>query len=181
MCRDKENKEKRIGALAIIWYILLIVLFALCISSCSPRIVEKIVTEYRDTTIYKETIKDTTVYVPLPLGKDQAIVHVGDTSHLETQVAVSEAFVGKDGFLHHSLENKKESLPVVVPIRSMTIQTKVNSAQIITKYEYVEKPLSRWKEFKLGSFWWLLAGLILSLGWIFRKPILSILKKLTIC
>lgn len=148
--------------------------------SCSPRIVEKIVTEYRDTTIYKETIKDTTILVPIPLGKDQAIVHVNDTSHLETQIAFSDAFVGHDGFLHHSLENKQSALPVVVPIKSMTIYTNVvdKTAQTITKIEYRDKPLSWWQSFKIRAFWWLLAGLILSLCWIFRKPLVAILKTL---
>ena len=42
----------------------------------------------------------------------------------------------------------------------------------------VEKELSAVQKAKINSFWWMLVGLILSLGWIFRKPILAILKRL---
>ena len=43
------------------------------------------VTEYRDSTVWR----DTTIFVPVPLESDQAIVHIGDTSHRETSVAES--------------------------------------------------------------------------------------------
>lgn len=40
----------------------------------------------------------------------------------------------------------------------------------------VEKPLSRWQKARIGAFWWLLGGLVLALCWIFRKPLLALLK-----
>ena len=42
----------------------------------------------------------------------------------------------------------------------------------------VEKELSRLQKAKINSFWWLLFGLFASLVWIFRKPILKLIKLL---
>lgn len=40
----------------------------------------------------------------------------------------------------------------------------------------VEKPLSWWQKARIGAFWWLCGALVLALLWIFRKPLLSLLK-----
>ena len=40
----------------------------------------------------------------------------------------------------------------------------------------VEKPLSLWQKARIGAFWWLCGALVLALLWIFRKPLLSLLK-----
>lgn len=152
------------------------VILAAC--SCSPKLTPgtNTVIEYRDSTIYKETVKDSLIFVPIPLGKDQAIVHLGDTSRLETSVARSVAYVGSDGLLHHSLENKSdEKLPVVVPIKSVEIFSGVShkEAHTITQYVEVEKSLSWWQKFRQGAFWWLI--LLCLVG--FRREIFAIVKK----
>jgi hypothetical protein len=41
----------------------------------------------------------------------------------------------------------------------------------------VEKSLTWWQKFRLRAFWWLLGGVALAVVWIFRKPVLSILKR----
>lgn len=161
-----------------------IFLMAFCLSGCSllrPR--ERIVTvtttatEYRDSTAWR----DTTIYVPIPLEADQAIVHIGDTSHRETSIAVSDAWVGADGFLHHELRNKPGRLahPVQLPERFLVsnVQNTRETARVITKEVKVEQPLKGWRRFKIGAFWWLLGGVALAVVWIFRRPLLSILKR----
>ena len=40
----------------------------------------------------------------------------------------------------------------------------------------VEKPLSWWQKARIGAFWWLCGALVLALLWIFRNPLLSLLK-----
>ena len=160
--------------------VLVVVLFSL-LSGCSPKIVERVVTvtvtEVRDSTAWR----DTTIYVPIPLESDKAVVHVGDTSHRETSVAESDAWIGKDGMLHHSLRNKSEArIACDLKLPEHWLYTGVTNTkeheQGIIKREYVEKPLSWWQKARLRAFWWLLGGLILSFGWIFRKPIIRILK-----
>lgn len=155
-------------------------LMAFCLSGCSllrPRervvTVTTTVTEYRDSTAWR----DTTIYVPIPLEADQAIVHVGDTSHRETSVAVSDAWVGADGFLHHDLRNKPGRLayPVQLPEHYLVsnVQNTRETAAVIEKPVKVEQPLSGWRRFKIGAFWWLLA--LAAVGW--RRELLWLIRK----
>lgn len=153
----------------------LVFLLVLCLASCSPRIsggLEKeketgTSIEYRDTTIWRDSL----IRVPIPLEKDQVIANLGDTSRLETSVATSVAFIGKDGLLHHSLENKRGTLDTVVKIPSRMIWTSITntSRETITKEVKVEKELTWWQKFRIGAFWWLLGAVAALLLWTFRK------------
>ena len=158
-----------------------ILLATLVVSSCGifkPKVVHDVYTEIK--YVYKDSIayRDSLIKIPIPLEKDQVITHLGDTSRLETSVAQSVAFIGTDGFLHHSLENKKGALETTVKIPSRMILTNVssNKSESLTKIEYKEKPLSKWKQLKLDALWWLVLSLLLSLMWIFRKPISKLIK-----
>lgn len=178
MQKKKVNK----GSRTLSWFVIafvMIALFLLGLSGCSPKLVpsHEVDTSHKDSTKVVEAIKDSLIYISLPLEKDQVIAHLGDTSKLETSLARSIAFIGSDGFLHHTLENKsEEKLPVVVPIHSKTIFTLVSDkhTEVITKYEYVEKPLSWWQKFRLGAFWWLVGAIVIALIWIFRKVIVKL-------
>ena len=153
------------------WAILLV----LC--SCTPKIAETIrtetVTEYRDSTVWR----DTTIYVTIPLEADQAILHFGDTSHRETSIAESDAWVGSDGFLHHTLRNKPGKLPyqVSLPERYLvsSVQNTKEQAHVITREVKVEKKLNLWQRFRIGSFWWLLGLVLLA----YRKQLLAAIMK----
>lgn len=160
--------------------VLLVVLFSL-LPGCSPKITEKVVTvtvtEVRDSTAWR----DTTIYVPIPLESDQAIVHVGDTSHRETSVAESDAWVGNDGMIHHSLRNKagaRISYNLKLPERWIytgVTNTKEHEHSIIKEVK-VDKPLSWWQKFRIRAFWWLLIATICLGVWTFRNPILKCLR-----
>lgn len=178
---NKYTKQWIIPTIILYAVVISVVLFAMCafFSSCSPKITpgHDDSVQHKDSTSVVVVTKDSLVYVPIPLEKDQVIVHPGDTSRLETSVAWSIAFVGGDGFLHHSLENKSdEKLPVVVPITSKTIYTGVthNETHAITRTVEVEKPLSWWQSLKIGAFPWLLAAVALLLLWTFRKQIVKL-------
>ena len=160
--------------------ILLIFLVVLCFfASCSPRVIEKIQIEYRDTTIIKETIRDSLIQVPIPLESNQAIVNIDETSHLETSIAVSNAFVTKDGRLHHDLANRHEqTLPYIVPIHYHTTNTikTAETVQTLTKTVEVPKPLTWWQNFRLKAFPWLIGIAGVLVLWTFRKPLLKLIK-----
>ena len=148
-------------------------------TGCSTtKYVDRWHTEYRDTTIYKDVTRDTTIYVPIPLESNQAIVELGDTSRLETSVAISTAYINEKGRICHTLENKRDKLPAVVPIHTITIKSGVSntSTHTITKVEYKDKPLTWWQKAKIGSFWYLCGAVFILLCYVFRKPLLALLK-----
>ena len=156
---------------------ILVALCALPLVSCSPRIVERIVTEtkveYRDSTIWR----DSTILVPIPLEKDKAIVTINDTSKLATSVAHSEAWVGGDGLLHHNLENNRSSIPYAAKVPTRYIYTGVTqtNTEKLPKIEYRDKPLSWWKAFKIAAFPWLIFAIVLLLIWVFRRSIAKLI------
>ena len=139
---------------------------------------DSLVVEYRDSLVYRDSI----ISVPIPLESDQAIVHIGDTSHRETSLAESDAWIGADGFLHHNLRNKRGNIDLHVPVPEHWIIDRAHEekATTITNTVYVDKPLTKWQKFRLRAFWWLSAILLASIIWYFRKPILSLIRKIPI-
>lgn len=68
-------------------------------------------------TEYKEIIRDTVIYVPLPIESKERLGIPGDSSHLETSLASSTAWISPDGRLNHSLQNKEATLPAKAQIK----------------------------------------------------------------
>ena len=158
---------------------LLLMMVLLSLNGCGTiKYVDRWNTEYRDTTIYQREVKDSLIYVPIPLESNQAIVEIGDTSRLETSVAKSVAYIDEKGRICHTLENKREKLPALVPVTSTIINHKVtsNSTHTITNVQWRDKPLTWWQSLKIRSFWYLCAAVVLLLCYIFRKPLLALLK-----
>lgn len=117
----------------------------------------------RDTTVihYRDSvrIKDSLVFVNIPVESSSQVTFATDTSHLETSVARSDAWLDTAGRIHHTLNNKSDSkLPVFVPILSTARVS--DSSHIITQIQTIEKPLTAWQNFRLKAFW-VLAGIIL--------------------
>lgn len=185
MMNNNEDIREVLWKAAVGFFSMLLALFIMLVvlavvGGCSPKVVTQIVEKekvvYRDSTIWRDTI----IRYPIPLEKDQAIVHVGDTSHRETSLAFSDAWVGLDGMLYHSIENKRGSLylPISIPKRIIMDKATSNKAEIITRTVEVEKPLTWWQRLRIGAFWWLLGGLAAALGWIFKEPLKNIICKL---
>ena len=159
------------------------VFFLPCCSSLKKALEKTVVvtvTETKDSIIIRDRVIHDTARVEIPVYVEKNVTK-DDSSHLENPYAVSDAVV-KDGVLYHSLRTKPQTLdaPIDIHVADTTSTHEVYASRDSTathaKIVEVEKPLSRWKSFKLGAFWWLLGGLVLSLAWIFRKPILAILK-----
>lgn len=117
---------------------------------CSPKIIEKVKTEYvyqdvhhRDTLITRDSI-----YIREWLK--------GDTVYIEKY---KDRYVFRDRW--------RDSISIKEVHDTTTVEKKV------------ERELTAGQKMKINSFWYLLAGLVLSLLWIFRKywlPILKIIK-----
>ena len=159
-------------------------IFAVLVASCGSSRHAVTSIETHDSTKVEvrteliETID--TVYVELP--KQSEKVTVKDTSsHLENDLAVSDASIDALGFLHHSLKTKPRGR---LPVPSKKTKERRDSIVYRDKYVYIEKPvyveaeLNAWQRFRLRGFW-VLAAAVAAIGfWKFRRPILGLLTKL---
>lgn len=170
---SKENKDPSIWPYLLPFLCAgIIAIMSALLTGCSPKLTSSIndneYHEHRDSTAWRDSL----LHVPVPEGKDHAIVSLRDTSHLETSVAESIAYVDSAGRLHHTLTNKPTSIPyqVKIPVRYIfngVVHTKVET---LTKYVEVEKPLTWWQSFKIGSFWYLCGALALCFAvWYLRR------------
>lgn len=138
-------------------------------------------------TEYIETVRfDTvTVTVPVPVESSRQIVF-DSTSHLESSLAFSDAWINPDGSLGHSLKNKNSTLKADVPVAVKETHANSSSESVrevpvpypVERTVYVKKPPSAWEKFQIGSFWVLLISLGVSLLYIFRRPLLRLLCRL---
>lgn len=117
--------------------------------ACSPRIIEKVRTEYvtqevhhRDTVITKDS-----VYIREWMKGDTVFV---------------DRF--RDRYVYR--DRRRDSIRVQVD--SFAFET--------IKEVQVEKPLSWGKRAKIGAFWWLVLAVVLLAGWTFRGTITKIVK-----
>lgn len=136
---------------------------------------------------YIETVRIDTVTVEIPIPAESSRQVVKDsTSHLETSLAFSDAWIDADGSLGHSIKNKDSPFKADVPVPVKDTQTNKSSESIrevpvpypVEKPVYIETPLSAWQKFRMHSFWFLAVALTASLIYIFRKPLLRLLCRL---
>ena len=146
------------------------VTICLLLASCAPKVITEHVTQYvtRDSLI----VRDTTIYVKLPLEVMEVVVWPKDTSDLETSLAESTAYVDSLG-LHHSLKNKDRDWGVTIPKVTRIVATAQESAQIRTVEKEVERKFTVGEKVRLKGFWAVVALAVV--GW--RKEIWKILKR----
>jgi hypothetical protein len=126
-----------------------VILVAAIAVSCSPKIVEKVVYQHDTTQVVRI---DSVRY----WQRDSVYIREkGDTVYHYV-----EKIRYRDRFRIDTLVQVRESHDTTVVERK------------------VEKELSVGQKAKIGAFWWLLAGLAACVGWIFRKPLLALIKSL---
>lgn len=160
------------------------VLLAVLVTSCGSSRHAATCIETHDSTKVEvrteliETID--TVYVELP--KQSETVAVRDTSsHLENDLAVSDASIDAFGFLHHSLKTKPRGR---FPVPSKNTKERRDSIVYRDKYVYIEKPvyveaeLNAWQKFRMNGFWILTAIVGGYLVWKNRRGLLSLFLRI---
>lgn len=168
----KKMKKMKIQLVA---FLAELVAFALLAISCGSSRHAVTSIETHDSTKVEvrteliETID--TVYVELP--KQSEKVAVKDTSsHLENDLAVSDASIDALGYLHHSLKTKPRGR---LPVPSKNTKERRDSIVYRNKYVYIEKPvyveaeLNAWQKFRLRGFWALFAAFAVIACWIVWK------------
>lgn len=146
--------------LNLLWCLLLMM-------GCGPA---KVVTESQRDSILVHVIdsvilRDSVVMVEVPQESDKALLPDTDTSHLQTRLAESWAYVS-NGQLHHSLRNKSEML---LPVKIQYIdRARIEKSEEIAwrrmvETVEVEKELSRWQNFIMTLGYGLL---IAAAGWL---------------
>lgn len=147
---------------------ILLIIISIVIASCSPRLVEVERIEY----VEKEVLRDTTIFVQIE-GQIQRN-RVKDTlSYLENKWAKSTASIDSLGYLNHSLEEKRQDLPLRIVYKDKLLK----KDSIIIK-PYPVKGDTIIKEVVPDWCWWLLAIFAVQLAYVvfriylkFKKPL----------
>ena len=103
--------------------------------------------ESRDSikTITNVIYRDSLVFIEVPGESASSTIADTDTSHLESSIAISDAWVS-DGRLHHTLSNKSNiQLPKYIKIPSYVTTTEKYQLTQIRQIVEVEKELTRWQ------------------------------------
>lgn len=167
---------------------LLIIISLLLLVACNtskPVISEPVVLNntdsVRDTTIIKTIYVPVTVEVDVPQQSHSTIAT--DTSHLETDVALSDAWINADGTLYHSIANKRISLSANTFVAQTTTEHTAEAIQIkeiAVPQPYtveIERKFTLMEQIKLSSWWLLLAITFFCITYIFRNPLFKLLRK----
>ena len=183
MDADKERYNMRMILRLII--LALIVVIGICFmapSCCVCRqtpaqqtiIKDSVAVHIKDSV----SVRDSVVFVQMPIENSQNILPQMLPSHLETSLAESDAWVDSLG-LHHTLKNKAKPIEVHVPVTEHFTETETQHETDTTNIipVEVERDFTWWERFRLRAFWWLfgiaicLAGLmVLTLRkFIFKK------------
>lgn len=147
----------------------LVALLVLALGGCCPKVVP--VSSKRQDSVrivreveYLERVRDTTIYVDVP-AEAKEVTTRRDSSHLESSVAVSDAWINPEGFLTHTLINKAIKLSKEVPIKD-SHQIEVRDS-VVYRTEYVTKVVTEryvpW--YYKGAMW---IAVVAVVSWMFR-------------
>ena len=146
---------------------LTIVAAMLVLASCCPQIMPE--TSRRTDSVrtvhhteYIEKLRDTTIFVELPIEVREQVQK--DSSHLETSIAISDAWL-EEGLLRHTLENKQASIPAVMQLKNTELLERNDS--IIYRDVYIKEMVERKRIPK--SYWWFMAVSVVSVLWTIAK------------
>lgn len=155
---------------------LILLAFALagcCRKPISTSFAEKHSDSVRVERVYIERVRDSLIYVPVPVESHRKEGIKADSSHLETSVARSSAWIDGDGHLGHSLENKPVSLSAAVQIKDT--ETVIDT---VAKKSKETKEAQVFRERYVPGFFWfcfaftlaiVLVGIISLIVWINRR------------
>lgn len=162
--------------------IILLVGIILLLDSCSTtkkatQIINPVATETTSTKVVeKQIFVPDTVFVEIPAQQAERTTQ-DSISFLETDYAASTARINLDGTLYHDLKNKAQRKPVQhdTPVITKDSIVYVNKE---TSVPYpVVRELTIYEALSVKYFKWLLPLFALALMWIFRKPVMALIRR----
>ena len=146
---DNFKRTGKSGRRVVVFFFSIIVVSAFLLPGCSPKVVEKVKTEY----VYRDVHhRDTTIQHDSTYIKEYV---KGDTVH---HYEYRDRYVYRDRW------------------RDSIQKSEVHDTTMVEKL--VEKKLSPIQKAKINSFWWLVLGLFGCIAWIFRKPLISLIRRI---
>jgi len=144
---DNHNYIGKPGRVRLIVLMFICYFSFVALPGCSPKVIEKVKTEY----VYRD-------------------VHHRDTTIQHDSVYIREYMKG-DTVHHYEYRDRyvyRDRWRDSIDIREVHDTTTVEKK--------VEKQLTAGQRMKINSFWWLIVALGAALVWIFRKPIMNLIK-----
>lgn len=151
----------------------------LCTCGTQKKIPATVLTDEVNREIevrYEKIFLTDTVFLEIP-RQTASVITPDTTSTLENDFAISKASIDTLGRMHHSLQTKPQKKPVPV---SKEVERKDSIVYIDKKIEVpvpIERELSWWERTSIRYFPYSLALIILSLLFIFRKPLLTLIRR----
>lgn len=127
----------------------------------------------RETIVERIMYVHDSVKIEVPVEKIVNVLPDTDTSELETSMATSTAYIDTFGFLHHTLNNKQQTLtaPVdlAIPVSDTTHEEFHSSEKSDTVYVNVPAQLTGGQKFLMNTGWVTIIAVIALIGYtIFR-------------
>ena len=177
----ERDTQYRVCGIAAAAMIALMILSLITSCSSTKKATEPTVVTLQ-TTAEKENIREVridTVLVEVPAQSAERTT-TDTSSYLQTDYAESNARINPDGTLYHDLRNKtenKHAVPVAATTDTIKIQETIEKPVPYPVTTEVERDFTWWEKTRLNTWWWLLLAAAARAAWAFRKPIISIAKK----
>ena len=141
----------------------------LILASCCPQIVPQLShrTDSVRTVTHTEYIEkwcDTTIFVDLPVEVREQVRR--DSSHLETNMATSDAWI-EEGLLRHTLANKKTAIPASIKLKN--IESRERNDSVIYRDVYIKEVVEQKHIPK--SYWLFMTVSIVAILWVIIKTV----------
>lgn len=153
----------------------MLIAFGGCSSSKKAISIEKRDSVRTEIRYEKVFIKDT-AYIEIPAQISERIIK-DSVSFLENDYALSNARINSDGTLFHDLRTKPQNKPVIVDTKIERRDSIIYKDREIEVPIPVERELGWWEKTSIRFFPYSLFALSLICLYLFRKPILTLIRR----